>query len=91
MSASKNNLNDPIVHLRESRSRFFLDQLKALGLTTQQISLQTLEELETSLLTVNDAIGNADSFGVLSLLLDLLLSYLTQLSHISRAESCQCF
>lgn len=50
--------------LHESLRRLFRPQLESLGLTTQQISTQTLEELEASLETVNDAIEQADSFGV---------------------------
>lgn len=55
----------------ELRKLFFLPQLKPLGLTTQQISSQLPEELETSLLTVNDAIERADSFGVFRIKIDV--------------------
>lgn len=56
--------NNSVEQLRKVLRSFFLAQLKALSLTTEQISTQTSEELKTSLETVNDAIERADSFGV---------------------------
>lgn len=65
MSFQKRGLNDSIEQSRKQFNSFFIEQLKTLGLTHQQISTQTPEELETSLETVNDAIERADSFGVI--------------------------
>lgn len=56
--------NNAVDQLRKLLRSFFLEQLKALSLTTEQISTQTSEKLETSLETVNNAIERADSFGV---------------------------
>jgi hypothetical protein len=58
--------NNSVEQLRKGLRSFFMEQLKTLSLTTEQISTQTSEELETSLETVNDAIERADSFGVFS-------------------------
>jgi hypothetical protein len=41
-----------------------------MGLGEEQIKQQTLEELQQSLETINDAIKNPDSFGALNLKLD---------------------
>jgi hypothetical protein len=63
---SGSEFNNSVEQLRKNLHSFFLGQLKTLSLTTEQISTQTSEELETSLETVNDAIERADSFGVFS-------------------------
>jgi hypothetical protein len=47
---------------------FFEPQLRALGLTIDQIKEQNLEQLEISLNSINEAIANPDSFGKIRLL-----------------------
>jgi hypothetical protein len=51
----------------EQVRRYFEIQLIPLGLSEEQIVRQTLGELEQSLETVNDALKNPESFGVLPL------------------------
>src|SRR3712207_4883341 len=46
---------------------FFEPQLRAVGLSVDQIQRQTLDELHQSLERVNDAIKNPDSFGVVGI------------------------
>jgi hypothetical protein len=58
--------SNPAERLRKNLRTFFLEQLKNLRLTTEQINIQNSEQLVTSLETVNDAIERADSFGVFS-------------------------
>ncbi|MCI5121539.1 MAG: hypothetical protein D3908_10185, partial [Candidatus Electrothrix sp. AUS4] len=47
----------------EQASEYFDSQLIKLGLTHEQINKQSLEELNESLNTVNEALQNPDSFG----------------------------
>ncbi|MEW2574982.1 hypothetical protein [Streptomyces syringium] len=46
-------------------SEFFEPALKKLGLTVEQIERQSLDQLQVSLETVNDALLHPDSFGVM--------------------------
>jgi len=52
---------------QEITRKFFETNLAPLGLTGEQIRSQTLDELEGSLERVNEAIANANSFGLLRL------------------------
>lgn len=51
--------------LEQVTGEFFEPKLRRLGLTVQQIETQTLDELEVSLETVNDALRHPDSFGLM--------------------------
>ncbi|MFD8509830.1 hypothetical protein ACFV27_01590 [Streptomyces antimycoticus] len=51
--------------LEQGTSDFFEPSLKKLGLTVEQIRGQSLEQLEVSLETVNDALRHPDSFGLM--------------------------
>jgi hypothetical protein len=53
--------------VRETAGKFFEKQLSDLSLTIEQIETQSLQELEHSLETVNQAIKNPEQFGVLSI------------------------
>jgi hypothetical protein len=67
MAAIKPKELDLQTELQEKARLFFDPQLAALGLGREQIQEQTVAELEDSLVRVNDALKNADSFGVLRL------------------------
>ncbi|HXQ71634.1 MAG TPA: hypothetical protein VN844_14155 [Pyrinomonadaceae bacterium] len=55
---------DPSRH-NSQLNEFFKGELERLRLTDEQIEQQSVPELESSLETVNDALKNPDSFGVL--------------------------
>ncbi|MCF3120972.1 hypothetical protein IPZ68_14865 [Streptomyces arenae] len=51
----------------QAAERMFEPKLEKLGLTREKIEAQSLEELQTTLVTVNHAIDHPDSFGVLKM------------------------
>jgi hypothetical protein len=53
--------------LKEEAQRFFDSQLERLGLSEVQIKEQDISSLEDSLIRIEDALRNPESFGVLSL------------------------
>ena len=59
-----------ISSIQQQSKAYFESQLTQMGLGEEQIKQQTLEELQQSLETINDAIKNPDSFGALNLKLD---------------------
>jgi len=50
---------------KEDASRFFETQLESIGLSRAQIEVQSITELEDSLVRIDDALRSPESFGVL--------------------------
>lgn len=68
MSIAPENIRpNPYDRLKEEAQRFFDSQLERLGLSEVQIKEQDISSLEDSLIRIEDALRNPESFGVLSL------------------------
>jgi hypothetical protein len=68
MAAIERNFQGEVALERDNITRDYFDpQLGNIGLTRDQISKQSLEELNESLVRVNDAISHPDGFGTLRL------------------------